>query len=212
MKEKLFSEFLGTMFLLIIVVGSGIMGESISGENNGIALIINALSTGAGLYVLINIAGPISGAHFNPVVSLYQYFHKKLNLKELLCYLTTQFAGALSGVAFAHLIFNQPIIQHSIKNRSGSHLLISEVLATFGLLMTIHLLGKKSSDKIPLSVALYITSAYFFTSSTSFANPAVTIARSFTNTFSGIELSSVLGFILAQLLALVIFLMSLSFF
>lgn len=212
MRAKLSSEFVGTVFLLIIVVGSGIMGESISAGNNGIALLINSIATGAGLYVLINLFGPISGAHFNPIVSVHQFFSKKLSGVELFYFICIQTLAAMCGVFLTHLIFNQEIIQHSVKNRTGNHLFFSEIVATFGLLMTIELLQKKSAEKIPMSVALYITSAYFFTSSTSFANPAVTLARSFTNTFSGIDLSCVPLFILAQAIALILIFISKNLF
>lgn len=209
MKQKILSEFFGSAFLLLIIVGSGIMGEGLSGGNDAIALLANSLATGAGLFVLIQNLGPISGAHFNPIVSLVEMLWGRLAKRELFLYWTAQFLGAITGVLVAHLIFNQTIFQISIKNRIGSHLWISEMIATFGLICTINLSGRKHVEFAPLSVAAYVTAAYWFTSSTSFANPSVTVARMLTNTFCGISPISVTPFIVAQvfgaLLAFVIF-------
>ncbi|MGZ3699186.1 MAG: aquaporin [Bdellovibrionota bacterium] len=200
MKKRLLSEFLGTAFLLAIIVGSGIMGESLAGGNEAIALLVNSLATGAGLFVLIQCLGSISGAHFNPVVSLVEAFWGRLDRKSLLLYWCAQFLGAVLGVLLAHGMFHQAVFQISLKSRAMPHLWLSELVATFGLISTIALAGRKHVEFAPLSIAAYITSAYWFTSSTSFANPAVTVARMFTNTFCGIAPEGVLPFIGAQLL------------
>ncbi|MEO5969516.1 MAG: MIP/aquaporin family protein [Bdellovibrionia bacterium] len=198
MKEQFASEYIGTAFLLAIIVGSGIMGENLAGGNEAIALLANSLATGAGLFVLIQCLGSISGAHLNPVVSLVEVLWGRLDRKSLLIYWTAQFLGAANGVFLTHLMFNQEILQISLKRRVGSHLWFSEFIATFGLICTIALAGRKHIEFAPLSVAAYISSAYWFTASTSFANPAVTVARMLTNTFSGIHPSGVLPYILAQ--------------
>ena len=184
--RKLASEFLGTVFLLMVVVGSGIMGESLAQGNVAIALLANSLATGAGLFVLIQSLGPISGAHFNPAVTLLEFLWGRLTRKELFLYVVAQLLGAVVGVFVAHLMFDQSIFQVATKERVGLHLGVSEFVATFGLMGTIALAGKRHVEFAPMSVAAYITSAYWFTSSTSFANPAVTVARMFTNTFCGI--------------------------
>lgn len=198
MKQKFISEFFGTAFLIMIVVGSGIMGENLAKGNEAIVLLVNSLAAGSGLFVLIKTLGSISGAHFNPVVSLVEMFWKRFNRKELFFYWSAQFSGALVGVLLTHCMFNQTILQVSTKSRIGSHLWISEVIATFGLICTIALSGRKHIEFVPLSIASYIVAAYWFTSSTSFANPAVTVARMLTNTFCGISPSGVIPFILAQ--------------
>lgn len=192
------SEFVGTAFLLMVVVGSGIMGESLAQGNTAVALLANSLATGAGLFVLIQCLGPISGAHFNPVVSLVEFFWGRLDRKNLIWYWGAQFLGAILGVWITHKMFDQSIIQISTKNRFGLHLWVAEVVATFGLISTIALAGRRQVEFAPLSIAAYITAAYWFTSSTSFANPAVTVARTFTNTFCGISQAGVLPFVLAQ--------------
>lgn len=199
MKQKFFSEFLGTAFLLAIVVGSGFMGESLAQGNAAIALLANSLATGAGLFVLIQCLGPISGAHMNPVVSFVEFLWGRLERKALLAYWAAQTTGAILGVFAAHAMFGQKIIQISAKDRFGTNLWFSEVIATFGLICVIFLSDKKKADSVPIAVALYITAAYWFTSSTSFANPAVTIARALTNTFCGIAPSGIMPFILAQI-------------
>jgi glycerol uptake facilitator-like aquaporin len=198
MKQRLVSEYLGTAFLLLVVVGSGIMGESLAGGNAGIALLANSLATGAGLFVLIQCLGPISGAHFNPVVSLVEFLWGRLPKHELFGYWLAQFTGAVAGVWLTHAMFHLPIFQFSAKNRAEPHLWISEVVATFGLICTIALAGRRRVEAAPISIALYIMAAYWFTSSTSFANPAVTLARSLTDTFCGIAPPGVVPFILAQ--------------
>ncbi|MFA6238006.1 MAG: MIP/aquaporin family protein [Bacteriovorax sp.] len=200
MNQKIIAEFFGTAFLLLVIVGSGITGETLSPGNEAIALLVNSVATGAGLFVLIQNIGPLSGAHFNPVVSLVEMFWGRLDRKNLAMYWLAQFSGAILGVWLAHLIFNQTIFQISDKNRFGSHLWISETIATFGLICTIALAGKKHVEFAPLTVASYVAAAYWFTSSTSFSNPAVTVARMLTDTFCGIAPNGVLAFIAAQIL------------
>lgn len=199
MRKEVIAEFFGTAFLLMIIVGSGIMGQNLSGGNEAIALLANSLATGAGLFSLIKTLGSISGAHFNPVVSLVEFFWGRLTLKNLLFYWIAQVTGAIIGVFLTHIMFNQNIFQLALKNRNEPHLWVSEIVATFGLICTIALSGKKNVEFAPLSISLYIISAYWFTSSTSFANPAVTIARSLTNTFTGIGPTGILAFIIAQI-------------
>lgn len=198
MIERLISEFLGTAGLLIVVVGSGIMGETLANGNVAIALLANSLATGAGLYALIQMFGPISGAHFNPVVSFIELLGRRLSIKEFFAYSLTQVLGGLNGVWMTHFMFGQSVVQFSTHDRGDFRFLISEVVATFGLLMVIALCGKRNAEATPAAVSLFITSAYWCTSSTSFANPAVTVARSLTNTFSGISWTGVPGFIIAQ--------------
>ncbi|MGE3973705.1 MAG: aquaporin [Bdellovibrionales bacterium] len=196
--KKYIAEFLGTAFLLAIVAGSGIMGENLSQGNAAIALLANAIATGAGLFVLIQCVGPISGAHFNPAVTLVEFFWRRIEKHEALLYCLAQLLGALTGIFVAHLMFGLPLLQVSQKSRSGFHLMASEFVATFGLIMVIGLAGRKRVEWAPLTIAAYITSAYWFTSSTSFANPAVTFARAWTNTFCGIAPTDIWGFFLAQ--------------
>lgn len=196
--SRLLSEFLGTCGLLVVVVGSGIMGETLSQGNSAIALLANSLATGAGLYALIQTFGPVSGAHFNPAVSFVEWLWKRLSAKDLALYVVVQIAAAISGVWITHLMFGQPILQLSTHDRGDLRFALSEVIATFGLILVIALSGKKRVEVTPSAVALYITSAYWCTSSTSFANPAVTIARSLTNTFSGILWTGAPGFTAAQ--------------
>lgn len=196
--NRLLSEFLGTCGLLVVVVGSGIMGETLSQGNSAIALLANSLATGAGLYALIQTFGPVSGAHFNPAVSFVEWLWKRLSAKDLALYVVVQIAAAISGVWITHLMFGQPILQLSTHDRGELRFALSETIATFGLILVIALSGKKRVEVTPSAVALYITSAYWCTSSTSFANPAVTIARSLTNTFSGILWTGAPCFIAAQ--------------
>lgn len=204
LRKRVLSEFLGTAGLLIVVVGSGIMGETLSQGNAAIALLANSLATGAGLYAIIQTFGPISGAHFNPVVSFVEWIWKKLSAKDLLTYSLVQVIGAVCGVFVTHAMFGQKIFQFSSHDRGDFRFLISEVVATFGLITVISLSGKRNVETTPLAVALYITSAYWCTSSTSFANPAVTIARSLTDTFSGILWTSSPGFIAVQYIGAII--------
>ncbi len=198
MSNRVLAEFLGTAGLLVVVVGSGIMGEMLADGNAAIALLANSLATGAGLYALIQTFGPISGAHFNPAVSLIERLWKRLSTRDFLAYLCAQVCGAIVGVFVTHAMFGQSIFQVSMKDRSEPRLWLAEVVATFGLILVIALSGRKNVHATPTAVALYITSAYWCTSSTSFANPAVTIARSMSDTFAGIHPSGAPAFIIAQ--------------
>lgn len=199
MLGKAVAEFFGTALLVCVVIGSGIMGTNLSADN-GIALIINTFSTIFALALLIYVLAPISGAHFNPVVSLVELVSGKQKLNETLSYAVAQVAGAISGAMLANLMFDLAVIQISTKARTSTGLLIGEVVATAGLIAIIGILSKRDQGKmIPVAVAGYIGSAYFFTSSTSFANPAVTAGRIFSDTFAGIAPASVLPFIAAQL-------------
>ena len=198
MTKPVASEFLGTLLLLATVVGSGIMGETLSAGNTAIALLANALATGAMLFVLVNLFGPVSGAHFNPVVTLAMVASNRLSKSHAAPFIAAQIAGGIIGVMLAHAMFDQALLQVSTKLRWGAGQWIAEATATFGLLLTIFALLRHKTEVIPQAVALYIVGAYWFTASTSFANPAVTIARSLTNTFAGIAPSCVLPFIAAQ--------------
>ena len=204
MSKSVASEFLGTLLLLSTVVGSGIMGESLSSGNVAIALLANAIATGAMLFVLINIFGPVSGAHFNPVVTVTMAVTGRLPMINVAPYIAAQIAGGIVGVILAHAMFDLQLIQVSTKIRWGTGQWVAEATATFGLLLTIFGLLRSKSELIPQAVALYIVGAYWFTASTSFANPAVTIARSLTNTFSGIAPSCILAFIGAQIIGAVL--------
>jgi len=200
LNKKLTAEFLGTALLVTIVVGSGIMGEQLAQGNPAIALLANSLATGAGLVVLILTLGSISGAHFNPAVSLVEALRGNLSKKVGILYGVIQFCGAFSGLVIAHLMFEKNILSLSEHSRSGPAQWLSEVVATFGLVAVIRGVGRNHKSEVPIAVGLYILSAYWFTSSTSFANPAVTLARAFTSTFTGIRLVDVVPFILAQLI------------
>lgn len=204
MKQKVISEFFGTAFLVMIVLGSGVMAERLFQGQTGLALLANSIATGSGLFVLIQTLGPISGAHMNPVVSFVELLWSRLTSKEFFCYVGSQMAGAYLGVLIVHSMFGLPVFQVSEVERSGLNLLFSEVIATFGLISVIALAGKKHVEFAPLSVAAYITSAYWFTSSTSFANPAVTFGRLFTNTFGGMSPDHFPGFVAAQFLGAVL--------
>jgi glycerol uptake facilitator-like aquaporin len=195
------SEFIGTALLLAIVAGSGIMGETLGSGNAAIALLGNSIATGAGLYVLITLLGPISGAHFNPVVSLMFWKLGHLDLKKMLGYWACQFTGAIAGIWLTHLMFSLPIIQESTKVRTGLGIWASEFISTLVLLLVIRIGDREAKDKVPMLVALTVTAGYWFTSSTFFANPAVALARSLTNTFVGIAPGDVLGFGVAEVLA-----------
>jgi glycerol uptake facilitator-like aquaporin len=194
------AEFLGTLFLLATVVGSGIMAERLCGGNQALALLGNTIPTGAMLVVLILIFGPVSGAHFNPVVSLVFAAKREAPWRETLGYVPAQICGAILGVMLAHLMFGAPVLEISTKARDGFGQILSEFVASFGLIATILGVRRVRADSVPVAVGLYITAAYWFTASTSFANPAVTIARSLTNSFSGIAPGSVAPFMAAQLL------------
>ena len=195
------SEFIGTALLLAIVAGSGIMGETLGSGNAAVALLGNSIATGAGLYVLITLLGPISGAHFNPVVTLMFWKLGHLNLKKMLGFWACQLIGAVAGIWLTHLMFSLPIIQESTKVRTGLGIWASEFISTLVLLFVIRIGDKEAKDRIPMLVALTVTAGYWFTSSTFFANPAVALARSLTNTFVGIAPGDVLGFVAAELVA-----------
>ncbi len=197
--RRLVAEAVGTALLLAAVVGSGIMGERLSGGNVAIALLANSLATGGALIALILAFGPISGAHFNPAVTLAAASQGGLRWREVAPYLCAQIAGACAGVAMAHLMFGEPLFMPSLHERSGVGQVFSEFVATFGLLSVIRGVSRVRSEAVPYAVAAYIVGAYWFTSSTSFANPAVTLARALTNTFAGIRPADVPLFILAQL-------------
>jgi len=199
------SEFVGTSLLLAIVAGSGFMGESLGAGNAAVALLGNSIATGAGLYALIVLLGPISGAHFNPVVTLMFWKLGHLDLKKMLGYWACQFTGAIAGIWLTHLMFSLPIIQESTKARTGLGIWVSELASTLVLLSVIYIGDKQSKDKVPMLVALTVTAGYWFTSSTFFSNPAVAVARSFTNTFVGIAPSSVFGFLVAEVIAALLF-------
>jgi glycerol uptake facilitator-like aquaporin len=197
--RQMTAEAVGTAFLLAIVVGSGIMGERLAGGNVALALLSNSLATGAALIALIITFGPISGAHFNPAVTLADASQGGLSWRDALFYILAQVAGAFIGVAVANLMFGEPIFFASHHVRQGHAQLLSEFVASFGLLAIIWGCARQRSSAVPFAVGAYITAAYWFTSSTSFANPAVTLARSLSDTFAGIRPIDVPGFIAAQL-------------
>lgn len=199
LSKRVFAECMGTSLLVATVVGSGIMSTHLTSDV-GLQLLGNTIPTGAILFVLINIFGPISGAHFNPVVSLVMALKKRLPISNVLPYIITQVIGGIIGTIIAHIMFDMDIIQLSTKVRTGNALWFAEFIATFGLVLTIIFGLRRSQSNIPALVAFYITAAYWFTASTSFANPAVTIARSFTNSFSGIAPTSIIGFTISQLI------------
>ncbi len=198
--RKLAAEFLGTLFLLTTVVGSGIMAEQLAGGNTAIALLCNAVATGAILVVLILMFGPISGAHFNPAVTLAFVLRGDIGISLACLYWLTQVVAGLLGVWLAHGMFELDFFQLSQQGRTGTGQWLAEVVATFGLVATIFAVLKARAEAVAMAVGLYITAAYWFTASTSFANPAVTIARAFTDTFSGIQLAHVPGFVGAELI------------
>ena len=200
LKQRLFAEALGTALLVAVVIGSGIMGEQLAGGNAAIALLGNTIATGAALVVLILVFGPISGAHFNPVVSLSFMLQRQLKWVEYLSYISAQIIGGIAGAVLAHVMFDMPLIQASTHVRTGLGVWTGEFVASFGLLMTIIGCLRNRPEAVPYAVGLFITAGYWFTSSTSFANPAVTIARSLTDTFSGIRPNDVPAFIFAQIL------------
>lgn len=198
--RRAIAEALGTAFLLAIVIGSGIMGERLADANVAIALLANTLATGAGLVVLILTFGSVSGAHFNPAVSLADALQGGLPWRDVPVYIVAQIAGAFAGVAIAHVMFSEPLFFASTHAREGTAQFVSEFVATFGLLAAIWGTARTRPSAVPFAVGAYITSAYWFTSSTSFANPAVTLARAASDTFAGIRPIDVPGFIVAQLL------------
>jgi glycerol uptake facilitator-like aquaporin len=198
--QRLGAEFLGTAFLLATVIGSGIMGERLAGGNVAIALLGNTLPTGAILFVLITMFGPISGAHFNPAVTAVFAIRREIAAGEAINFVIAQVLGAIVGVLVAHVMFDENVLQISTKLRAGPAQWFSEWVAAFGLVLTILLTLKANRAAVATSVGLYITAAYWFTASTSFANPAVTIARALSNTFAGIRPIDVTPFICAQFL------------
>ena len=199
-----FSEFLGTTILLSTIIGSGIMGETLADGNTAIALLGNTIATGAILFVLITVFGPISGAHFNPAVSIAMLISRKITKIDAVIYIILQIIGAVLGVLIAHLMFELQIFQISLKLRQGPSQGFSEIVATFGLIIVIFGGLKVRPDAVPALVGFYITSAYWFTASTSFANPAVTLARSLSNTFAGINPSNIGMFIFCQFVGMLI--------
>ncbi len=196
--QRLSAEVLGTALLLATVIGSGIMGERLAGGNEAIALLGNTLPTGAILIVLITMLGPISGAHFNPAVTAVFLLKREISATDAAGYILAQVLGAMAGVLAAHAMFELPLLELSMKARSGLSQGLSELIATFGLVTIILLTLRAKPDAVATSVGLYITAAYWFTASTSFANPAVTLARAFSDTFAGISLATVPLFIAAQ--------------
>ncbi len=200
MMKAIVAEAIGSAFLLAAVVGSGIMGELLSGGNVAIALLANAIATGGALYALIVLFGPISGAHFNPVVTIVLALRGMVGRERVVPYIAAQIVGAVLGVWLAHLMFELPILEVSTKTRWGIGPWAGEITATFGLVLLIGIAARRTAEPaLPAAVACYIVGAYWFTSSTSFANPAVTIARSLSNTFAGIAPSGAPAFIVCQL-------------
>lgn len=202
MTRRLIAEGLGTSLLLAAVVGSGVMAERLAGGNDAIALLCNTVATGAALVVLITVFAPLSGAHFNPAVTLYFALRREIAWRDATAYMIVQIMAAIAGVWLAHAMFGMPVVEVSTKFRDGPSQWLSEFVATFGLLLTIAGCARKP-DTTPALVGLYISAAYWFTASTSFANPAVTLARALTDSFAGIAPSSVPGFIGGQLLAVI---------
>lgn len=198
MKRAAFAEALGSFFLFATVIGSGIMAEQLAGGNIAVALLGNTLATGAMLFVLITMLGPISGAHFNPAVSLVFRLRGELTTETAFTYVAAQLIGGVLGLWAAHLMFDLPIMQFSDKARTGVGQWTGEMIATFGLVLTILGTLRSRQEWVPVSVALYIVAAYWFTSSTSFANPAITVARSLSDSFAGIAPADVAGFVVAQ--------------
>jgi glycerol uptake facilitator-like aquaporin len=203
LSRRIAAEGLGTALLLAVVVGSGIMGQRLAGGNDAIALLGNTIATGAGLVVLIHMFGPVSGAHFNPAVTLAMLMRRDIDGRAALLYVAAQFAGAVVGVWIAHAMFAEPLLQISTRLRDGPAQGFAEGVATFGLIGTIIATQRSRPDFTPVAVGLYITAAYWFTASTSFANPAVTVARSLSDTFAGIAPASVPSFIVGQLVGTV---------
>jgi glycerol uptake facilitator-like aquaporin len=199
LKRRVVAEFVGTLLLLAAVVGSGIMGERLAGGNVAIALLANTIATGAALVAIILAFGPISGAHLNPAVTLADAWQGSIAWREVPGYIVAQLAGAFAGVGVAHLMFGLALFSPAAHVRSGSAQMFSEFVATFGLFAVISGCVRQRPTSVPFAVGTYITAAYWFTASTSFANPAVTIARSVTNTFAGIRPGDVAGFVVAEL-------------
>jgi glycerol uptake facilitator-like aquaporin len=202
LSRRLLAEFLGTAFLLAAVVGSGIMGVALSAGNDAVALLANAGATACALYVLIVLFGPLSGAHFNPAVTVALRLRREINSADAIAYIAVQLAGAIVGVLLAHAMFGLPLIQPGTHARTGFAQELSETVATFGLILTILIGSRNRPGAVPVLVASYIFAAYWFTASTSFANPAVTVARSLTQTFAGIRPDHVVGFVTGQLVGM----------
>lgn len=196
--RRITAEFVGTAFLLVAVVGSGVMGERLSAGNVAMALLANSIATGAALIALILAFGPISGAHFNPAVTLAEAINRTMAWRDVPAYIAAQLSGAFAGVAIAHLMFGETLFLASDHARSGGAQIFSEFVATFGLLAVICGCARSRPASVPYAVGSYIAAAYWFTSSTSFANPAVTLARAVTHTFSGIRPVDVPAFVIAQ--------------
>jgi glycerol uptake facilitator-like aquaporin len=203
LSRRIVAEGVGTALLLAVVVGSGIMGQRLSGGNDAIALLGNTIATGAGLVVLIHMFGPVSGAHFNPAVTLAMLMRREIDGRAALLYVAAQFVGAVVGVWIAHAMFAEPLLQISTRLRDGPAQGFAEGVATFGLIGTIIATQRSRPEFTAVAVGLYITAAYWFTASTSFANPAVTVARSLSDTFAGIAPASVPLFIVGQLVGTV---------
>jgi len=203
LRQRTFCEWLGTAFLLAAVVGSGIMAQKLAGGNVALALLCNTLPTGAILVVLILVFGPLSGAHFNPAVSIALALRGEVPWSTAAVFIVAQILGAIGGVWMAHLMFDLPLWQVSVTTRTGPGQWLAEAVATFGLVMTVFGCMARTPASVPYAVGLYITSAYWFTASTSFANPAVTIARSLSDTFAGIAPSGVAAFVVAQLAGMI---------
>lgn len=199
--QRLAAEALGTALLLAVVVGSGVMGEDLAGGNDAVALLGNTIATGAGLVILITILGPVSGAHFNPAVTLAFALRREISPKHALAYVGVQIVSAVAGVLLAHAMFDLALFQVSDKARAGAGQMLGEATATFGLVLTILGCLRFRPESVAVSVGLFITAGYWFTSSTSFANPAVTLARMLTDTFAGIRPLDAPGFIVAQFAA-----------
>jgi glycerol uptake facilitator-like aquaporin len=204
LSRRLVAEFIGTALLLAIVVGSGIMGETLAGGNVAVALLGNSLATGAGLVVLILIFGPVSGCHINPAVTLAFMMRGEIARRDAVLYIVVQVLGAVAGVIIAHIMFDHPAIAAGLKPRTGTGQWLGEAVATFGLIMTIMGCLRFRAAAVPYAVGLYITAGYWFTSSTSFANPAVTLARGLTDTFTAIRFADIIPFIGSQLAGAVI--------
>lgn len=202
--RRVVAEAVGTLFLLATVVGSGIMAAKLAGDSIGLALLCNAIATGAILYVLITILGPVSGAHFNPAVTLVMRLRGALTTADAAAFMAAQFIGGIVGVWLAHAMFELPILQASVTTRTGLAQWLAEGVATFGLIFAILGAVRFRPDAVAATVGLYITSAYWFTASTSFANPAVTVARAMSDTFAGIAPADAGGFILAQIVGAVL--------
>lgn len=202
--KRYLAEFIGTALLLAIVAGSGYMGETLGAGNAAVALLGNSIATGAGLFVLIVLLGPISGAHFNPIVSFMFWKLGHFKMKQMLAYWICQISGAIVGVWLMHLMFSLPIIQQSTKVRTGWGIWVSELISSVVLLGVIRMGQQSAPERLPMLVALTVTAGYWFTSSTFFSNPAVSIARSFTDTFVGIAPHDVMGFVIAQTIAALI--------